>query len=167
MDFTLVKDTILGVYPLTYKLNLLLALLSGMWTVMTHITLFILILNSFLTGAILVLLTQKAEALKKMGKLHVVAGGSSLLATVGSGCSACGLPILSLVGLSGAALYLPFKGNELLYISLFLLLGSFYLLVKSVLRMQFCYVSKENKKKKQSLLSIAVFKKAVVATNEV
>ncbi len=146
MNFSLVKDTIVGTYPWSYKFTLLFALLTGMWTAMTHITLFILMLNSMLTGAIVVLLTRKVEALKKMGKLRLVAGGSSLLAIAGSGCTACGLPILSLVGLGGAAAYLPFKGTELLYIAFALLLISFYLLVKSMVELGYCVLPQPSSK---------------------
>lgn len=143
MNFSLVKDTIIGAYTLTYKVNLLLALLEGMWTSMTHSALLLLALNSLLTGAILVLFGQKIVALRQMGKLKIVAGGSSLLAIVGGSCAACGLPILSLLGLSGAVLYLPFKGVELSYLSFALLLGSLYLLVKSTIKTQACSVRKK------------------------
>ncbi len=144
MNISLVKNTILGSYPLGYKFRLLGDLLEGMWTVMTHVTLFVLILNSLLTGAILTLLEQKIRILREMGPLHILAGGSTFLSIVGSGCAACGLPILSLLGLSGAVLYLPFKGGELLYISFVLLLSSFYFIAKDYVSIQCSWEQKKN-----------------------
>ncbi len=158
MNFTLVVNTLFGVYPLSYKFNLLLDLLAGMWTAMTHTALFMLTLNSLLTGAILVLLGQKITALKKMGKLRFAVGGGSILGIVGSGCTACGLPILSLFGLSGAALFLPFKGGELPYISFLLLLGSLYLILKSTISVQACVLQKRTMKKKSSSSMFQVIK---------
>lgn len=159
MNFGLVKDTIIGIYPLSYKFNLLIALLEGMWTAMSHVSLMILILNAILTGAILMLLVQKITALKKLGRLRLVAGGSSLLAIVGSGCAACGLPILSLIGLGGAVLYLPFGGTELLYVSFILLAGSFYLLVRNVNAIQ-CDIPKARNKNSPDLLGIFAINKS-------
>lgn len=131
MNFTLVKLTITGNYPLEYKFNLLFNLLGGMVTAMTELGLLTLILASVLVGINLVLITQRISTLKSSKKLHWVVGGSSLLAIIGSGCAACGLPVIALLGLSGAVAMLPFRGIEISIISLAFLLISFYLLVKS------------------------------------
>lgn len=131
MNGNLVKDTIIGAYSLQYKANLLFALLQGMWTAMSGSGLVILIITALLTGMNLVLLFQRIIFLGSAGKLHLVVGGSSLLGIVGSGCAACGLPILALLGLSGSILYLPFRGTELSIIAVLLLLTSLYFIVKT------------------------------------
>jgi hypothetical protein len=65
-------------------------------------------------------------------------GGSSVLGIVGSGCAACGLPVLALLGLSGSVAYLPFQGTELSIISVVMLSISLYLMVKSNSQSKVC-----------------------------
>lgn len=131
MNFTLVKNTLFMSFPLFYKVRLLLALLEGMWTAMSFSSLLLLFLIALLTGANLTLLYNTITTLKKFDKLQIVVGGNSLLGIIGSGCAACGLPLVSLFGLSGSLIFLPFHGRELSYISLILLSVSFYLLIKN------------------------------------
>lgn len=138
MNTSLVLFTVTGGYPLEYKFKLLLSLLQGMWTAMSGIGLLTLFITAILTGANLTLLFQRIVYLKSAGNLKLIVGGSSILGLVSSGCAACGLPILALLGLSGSIAYLPLRGIELSYISIFLLLGSFYLLVKSSDQMRSC-----------------------------
>ncbi len=138
MNVSLLKLTIFGDYSLTYKFNLLTALLEGMWTAMSGFGLTMLIIIAFLTGANLTLIVQRIMSLRSFGKLHFVAGGSSVLGFIGSGCAACGLPILALIGLSGSILYLPFGGKELSFISAGLLLVSLYLMIKSGAQKKVC-----------------------------
>ncbi len=145
MNNRLVFNTVTGVFPLEYKLKLLFALLGGMWTAMSGSGLVILIITALLTGANWTLVIQKVAALRSSGSVHLVVGGSSFLGIVGSGCAACGLPILSLLGLSGSIMYLPYRGTELSYISITLLGISFYLLIKS--RNQACAVQYVKKRK--------------------
>lgn len=138
MNGGLVKDTILGVYSLQYKINLLLALLQGMWTAMNGTGLLVLVLTALLTGANLTLLWQRIQQMGSFNNLHFVVGGNSFLGIVGSGCAACGLPVLSLLGLSGSVIYLPFRGAELSYLAVILLSISFFLLLRSFLEQQSC-----------------------------
>lgn len=131
MNLALVKLTIIGNYSIAYKLSLLIALLGGMLTAMAGTGLLLLILTAFLTGANLILISKRISTLKSSGKLHWVVGGSTLLGIAGSGCAACGLPVIALLGLSGSIAFLPFRGSEISFFSLILLSISFYLLLKS------------------------------------
>lgn len=140
MNVRLLKITLLGSFSLEYKLRLLIALLGGMWTAMSGFGLTMLIIVALLTGANLTLVAERIIRLRSFGKLHFVAGGSSLLGFIGSGCAACGLPILALLGLSGSVIYLPFRGMELSVISVGLLLLSFYLMVKNYPEKEVCEV---------------------------
>lgn len=144
MNFSLLKLTIFGDYPIIYKFNLLMALLGGMWTAMSGYGLVMLIIVALLTGANLTLIVQRIVKLRSFGKLQFVAGGSSLLGFIGSGCAACGLPILALLGLSGSVAYLPFRGMELSFISVILLLISFYFMVKTLSQKEVCEVVSTN-----------------------
>lgn len=131
MNFRLVRDTIIGDFPLGYKSKLLFELLQGMWTSMTEKGILLLITTAILTGVNLSLLVGRLKELKSQGNVRLVVGGSSLLGIVGSGCAACGLPILALLGLSGGVAFLPLRGTELSYLSVVLLLVSFYILTRT------------------------------------
>ncbi len=141
MNFTLVKLTITGEFPIGYKFNLLVDLLGGMLTAMSGTGLLVLILTAILAGINLVLLSKRILILKSSGKLHLVAGGSSLLGIAGSGCAACGLPVIALLGLSGSVAFLPFGGSEISIISLALLSISLYFLLKSYSKELSCKVN--------------------------
>jgi len=136
MNAELAVSTLFGNFTLSYKISLMSALLGGMWTAITRVELVILIITSILTGANLTLIVQRISSLYFSKKLQLVVGGGSLLGIVGSGCAACGLPILSLLGLTGSLIYLPFGGNEIAFIALGLLGISFYTLTKSQQRQQ-------------------------------
>lgn len=140
MNAGLVKDTIFGSYSLSYKWNLLVALLAGMWTAMSKLSLMLLVIVAVLTGANLTLVVQRVRAIRASGKMSVVVGGSSLLGIVGSGCASCGLPILALLGLSGAIFYLPFQGLELSVLAVILLSFSLYTLMGQRAKQAVCDV---------------------------
>ncbi len=131
MNARLVSDTLLGISPITYKVKLFVALLQGASTTVSTTALLLLSLTAFLTGANLTLIGMKLLLVRRIGGLHFIAGGGSVLGTIGSGCATCGLPIVSLLGLSGSIAYLPFRGMELSYIAVIVLAISFYLLIKS------------------------------------
>lgn len=129
MNFALAKDILLNAYPLTYKVTISYNLILGMWTSMAHQTLFLLVLIAFLSGLNLTLLAQKISSLKYAKGLQFTVGGGTILGIAGAGCVSCGLPILSLLGLSAS--FLPFRGEEFLFIAAVLLSMSVYFLVKS------------------------------------
>lgn len=141
MNAGLVKDTIFGAHSLSYKWNLLVALLAGMWTAMSQLSLMLLMIVATLTGLNLTLTVQRLRTLRSSGKIHLAVGGSSLLGIVGSGCASCGLPILALMGLSGAMVYLPFRGIELSIIAIALLGSSLYFLLESRSKEKVCEVT--------------------------
>ncbi len=140
MNFQLTKDTVFGNYPISYKWNLLIALLQGLGTSMTKLALFLLILTAILTGINLTLVKLRLSALREGGKLHLMVGGSSLISIVTSGCAMCGLPILGLLGLSGSLVYLPFHGTELSVIAVILLLLTLYFMLVSYPTEQICKI---------------------------
>lgn len=141
MNVRILMDTLWGDYDVAYKLRLLFSLIQGMWTAMNGPGLIVLFLVALLTGANLTLLFGKIDMLRNSKNIKLMVGGNSLLGIVGSGCAACGLPILSLLGLSGGVVYLPFRGVEISYISLILLIISFYLLIKN--SSQVCMLAKK------------------------
>lgn len=131
MNGELVKNTIFGDFSIVYKFNLMVALLQGMWTAMSGAGLSMLFITAILTGINLTLVVQRLSLLKSARNLHLVVGGSSILGFVGSGCAACGLPILALLGLSGSIVYLPFRGTELSIIAVALLGMSLFFMLRN------------------------------------
>lgn len=138
MNWSLVKDTLLGGYSVIYKWRILTGLLQGLTTSMTTFALLLLLLTAILTGINLTLVFLRLKAMRSNGKLHVMVGGSSLLAIVGSGCAVCGLPILALLGLSGTLIYLPWHGIELSIAAVMLLLITLYFMFRSYPTSQVC-----------------------------
>lgn len=141
MNPGLVGLTTFGSYPLTYKLQLLYDLLLGMYTSMSASSLIILVLTAILVGVNLTLVIARVLELKGQTGMRLVIGGGSLLGIAGSGCTACGLPVLSVFGLSGEALLLPFHGQELSLVALVMLFISLYLLLRSGYKKGICAVS--------------------------
>jgi hypothetical protein len=117
-----------------------MALLQGLGTSMTKFALSLLILTAILTGVNLTLLILRLQVLRGEGRLHLMIGGSSLMAIVGSGCAMCGLPILALLGLSGSLVYLPFHGTEISIIAVILLLIALYSMITSYPKEQVCKI---------------------------
>lgn len=140
MNYKLVLDTLVGSFPVDYKFNLMTALLGGMWTAMSGIGLILLFLTAVLTGANITLLVKQLKLLKHTENLHLVVGGNTLLGLAGAGCAACGLPVLSLLGLTGAIIYLPLRGTEISYLAVVLLSISFYLLLRSIYDKKYCAI---------------------------
>jgi hypothetical protein len=138
MNWSLFKDTLLGAYSVIYKWRILTGLLQGLVTSITPFVQILLILTALLTGINLTLVYLRLKAMRGNGKLNIMVGGSSMLAIVGSGCAACGLPILALLGLSGSLVYLPGHGTELSVIAVLLLLTTFYYMIKSYPTEQVC-----------------------------
>lgn len=128
MNSSLAQDTFFGNYGLDYKARILVSLIQGMWTSMTGIGIVILIVTSILIGANFTLLVKKIKDLRGQGPLHLVVGGSSILSIISSGCAACGLPILALLGIAGS---LGILGFGLSYLAVFMLSISLYLLLKT------------------------------------
>ena len=140
MNFQLTKDTLFGDYPMSYKWEIAIALVQGLGTSMTKFALVLLILTAILTGVNLTLVTLRLSAMRKGGRLHLMVGGSSLIAIVTTGCAMCGLPVLGLLGLSGSLMYLPFHGTELSIVSVILLLITLYFMLLSYPTAQVCKI---------------------------
>src|SRR3989338_8821435 len=141
MNAGLVKDAVFGSHSLNYKWNLLIALLAGMWTAMSRLSLILLVVVAILTGANLTMVVQRFQTIRASGKMSLTIGGSSLLGIVGSGCASCGLPILAFLGLSGAVFYLPFQGIELSVLAIVLLTVSLYILMRQQAKETVCVIA--------------------------
>ena len=140
MNAGLVKDAIFGTHSPGYRWDILIALLTGMWTAMSAPSLFLLVVVAMLTGLNRMLVLERLRTIRSSGRMHLAVGGSSLLGIVGSGCASCGLPILAFLGLGGAAASLPFRGMELSILAVAMLSMSLYVLMKGRARQSACAV---------------------------
>lgn len=151
MNASLIWDTLWGDYSWSYKWSIMIALLHGMWTAMSISSLWLLTIVALLTGLNVVLTVERLRSLRSAGKLHWAIGGSSLIGLVGSGCASCGLPILALLGLGGAAVYLPYGGMELSLLAIMLLGVSLYFLMQGRMAAATCKISTFRQGDKQSV----------------
>lgn len=94
--------------------------------IFSWIIIFLVIVN---LGMLIYYIRIKKALLKSGG----ITGFFGLTAgVIGGGCAACGSVVLSFLGLTSAVAILPFKGEELPWISIILLLSSIYLLNKGI-----------------------------------
>lgn len=126
----LVFATIFTNYPLYYKFLIISGLFLGLYTSLSTLDFYLLIITAFLVAFNLTLLALTLKNLKN-SQLSLVVGGASILSIAAIGCTSCGLSVLSILGFSGALIFLPFDGLTVHIISLLLLLFStFYMLKK-------------------------------------
>jgi hypothetical protein len=144
MNGELVKQTLFSNFPLDYKYNLLMALITGVSTSMTGLGIFLLLLTAILTGLNITLLSQKLSQLRTSGKMHLIVGGGSFIGIAGSGCATCGLPILSFLGLAGSVTFLPFHGTELSIFAIGMLLLSLFFMIKNSTKNNLCELKVNN-----------------------
>jgi hypothetical protein len=129
ININLVRTTLSGSYPLSYKVSLMSSLLGGLGATMSGASLIAVLLIAILTGFNLSLAFSqlKRGRLKKKSDLTFFSGAAFGL--LGSGCGACGLPVLSVFGISGS--FLPFRGLEFSFLAIGLLLVSLIFLLRT------------------------------------
>lgn len=88
------------------------------------------LLISLLVGLNLELMRQKLDVLKK--RRMKITFGVGIISLVGAGCTACGISILSILGIGFSAGFLPFKGVEFSVFALLILLVTFYYSISSL-----------------------------------
>jgi hypothetical protein len=122
MNMSLVKDTILGHYPFNYKFTLLVSLIEGIFTAFSIMTLLINLILAVLTSCNILLIYKKYSLSKKSANVHLLVSSSSLLGILGGGCVACGMPLLSFLGVGSSIVSLPFSGSHFSIIPIFSIL---------------------------------------------
>lgn len=129
-NYSVLNQTFLGSFDWNYRLQLSSALLLGLTTAMSLGSLLMLLSIAFLTGANLMLAYSNVRNNFRQKSAHFAFGFGALFGTAGSGCASCGLPLLGLLGISGSVGHLPFKGAEVSWIALVLLVFSFFVLLR-------------------------------------
>lgn len=107
---------------LAQKVTITPYLFKSAYQSVPRITLTLQVLIALLFALNLVLLTEKFNTMKKLNlEIGLASGLASLLA---AGCSACGISLLAVLGLTPALILLPYHGTELLLLSLLTLIFS-------------------------------------------
>lgn len=119
---TIVEDTLTGSYPIGYKTTLIKSILIGSWGMFPPLEALLLIVTAMLLGINIALVGKTITRLQGSKGLRVSFGGSSVLAIASAGCPACGISLLSLLGISVPLL--PVQGIPLQLIAITLLVGS-------------------------------------------
>ena len=131
-NYRLVGETFFGPYSLDYKSNVLISLIGGLETAVPRLNSIALIVIALLTGANVTLLIKNLLARRRPGA-YCLATGSSIFGSLASICSACSLPILTLLGLGGSFILLPLGGTELSLLVIILLTLSLFFSLRPVM----------------------------------
>jgi hypothetical protein len=127
----LINTTIHHPYPLVYKITIIKHLYQGLPVTLPKLDLFLLLTTAFLTGINTAFILTRLNNVLFRGKMNIVIGGSTLLGLATGGCAACGLPLLAFLGIGGSIYLLPFKGYELSFLAIFLLLISGIIFIRN------------------------------------
>lgn len=142
LNISLIFNPIAPNYSIFDKALLVLKLLGGLITNNTLITITILIVTSLLAGINVALLFFKIKTLKSVNyKESGLGTGGTLTSILASGCSSCGISVLSMIGIAGGLAFLPFGGIELSFLGIILLLFSLYWISKEITNCQVCKVN--------------------------
>ena len=130
--------TITGNYSLDYKTTLLKSILVGSWSLYTPSEAILIVIVAILLGINIAIMIKIFRTLQSNKGLKVSFGGSSVLAIVSAGCPACGISLLSLVGISIPLLSL--QGVPLQILAVVLLIGSIIYSLRKLQQPMVCEV---------------------------
>lgn len=112
-------------YSLFVKSKLLFYIIFGIFSALSSVDDWFLIVTAVLFGVNIGIVLSKLSIMRKQGKLGFVFG-AGVISLVSAGCAACGLSLLSLIGLSSVLALLPFHGIEFYIISIIVLIICLY-----------------------------------------
>ena len=118
---------------------------GGLATLPTH-SIILLAIMGVLIGLVVSLITYKVRTAKGQslaGTKYATVG--ALFGLAAPACAACGIGLLSLIGLGSAAAYLPFQGTEVAVLSIALLAFAVFQLNKSIGECTVCRIDLKKK----------------------
>lgn len=131
LNYQLVWYTVISDFKLVYKMQLLITLVMTAYTTSTFANFIGMIAIACLVGFNTSILIKNIQMLRSKNRLHFIVGGSSLIGLISGGCAACGLSLISFLGIGSSVIYtLPFKGLEITLLTIGLLAISSYSLLK-------------------------------------
>ncbi len=121
--FSLFSSFYTTMLPLLKKIQVTPYLFESAFLGNTHLVTTLQTLIALLFAANLTLITGRMHSLKD--RSLKVGTGASIIALAVAGCSACGISLISLLGLSSALITLPFHGKEILVLTIGILAVTF------------------------------------------
>lgn len=112
-------------YPLLSRFSILWTLFWGSLGTVSKIDLILLSMSGFLFGLNLTIVLRKLNFLRKQGGLKLTLG-AGIVSIVATGCASCGLSVVSLIGLGSVVGLLPFRGTELYFLGIIILVVSLF-----------------------------------------
>ncbi len=133
--------------PSGEALKFTIALIQGGLNSITTTSFYTLLIIATLLGMVVSLLTYK---IKKTRMFSMQGGKATTMGTIlglaAPGCASCGIGLLSAVGLTSVIAYLPFKGIEIGFLSIALLLTSTGSLATRIADGESCQIKTAKKK---------------------
>lgn len=144
LNYRLVWSTLSGSFPLDYKTRLLSQLYLGARVALSNADFILLIIISLLVGMNIAFLISGIRKIKEAGRsMRVIAGGSGILGIVSTGCTTCGLSMLSILGLGTGVSFLPWGSSSLYLLSIGALSFSILYIVRQMDRARYCEIVKK------------------------
>ncbi len=112
-------------YSFVSKFKISYTLFLGTFRTISAIDVIFLSIIAVLFGINLALVIQKINFIRKQSNLKLTIG-AGLISLASAGCASCGLSIVSFIGIGGALALLPFRGMELYFLSIAILVVSFF-----------------------------------------
>ncbi len=134
-------ETLASAAPLSYKLLISSELFIGMFTAFGVWQGILLLITALLVGVNITLLQKSVAILHAQGRIRLSVGGVSVLSLVTTGCSSCGVSLLSFA-FPSAALVLPFHGIGIQAAGVLLLGGSLLYSLSKLSQSPVCKVPK-------------------------
>lgn len=114
--FSLFSSFYTTMIPLLKKIQVTPYLFESAFLGNSHLTTTLQTLIALLFAANLTLITGRVHVLKN--ESLKISTGAGIIALAVAGCSACGISLLALLGLSSALIALPFHGKEILVLTI-------------------------------------------------
>ena len=125
-------------YPFFTKLNIMMIILLGSFSTTSMLDIILVIIMGILFGVNMTLVINKFSMLKRRGNLRIMFG-TGVISVLAAGCASCGLSFASLIGISAALAILPFRGIELYFLAIGILLISLYFNLNQIIKV--CKIS--------------------------
>ncbi len=123
--------------------SLFLSLLAGLSTSMSSLDFILSITSALLVGLNGMLIFRTLYFLEHSGKVRLSIGGATVFGIIATGCTSCGLSLLSILGLSTSLAFLPFHGLEIHVGSLMLLCISAFYMLSKIHTSMYCKINKK------------------------
>lgn len=133
---------LLAIFPAPFtffaKLHIFFALFLGLWTSLSRLDFILLIINALLVGLTILLLGKIIYRMGHTGKVKFSVGGATIISLLSTGCTSCGLSVLSFLGLSASLSFLPFYSIWLHIVATIILLFSVIFMLWQLYNVAYC-----------------------------